>query len=525
MTVEALAQHMENPLGRGHTPKQPCTGVAGGAACGDLIRISIELARDSPGGEIVDAGFDAGGCGAAIAAGSATIELVREATLLDAAHIGAPQIAAELGGLSPAKIHAAELAADALHRALGHAARTQAMLAPATGRELVAMSGGVDSAVAALLAGEGGGEPVAVTLELWSDPQNDGERSCCSAQAVRSAREIAHGMGMAHFSIDLREEFKAGVVDGWLEGYAAGLTPNPCVRCNGKVRLDAMLELADRLGARTLATGHYARVWWPGDDTAERALDAGGQPVSLGGGGLHDPKPLLRMAVDERKDQSYALAALSPSSLARLHFPLGGLTKPEVRELATAAGLEVARRPDSQDLCFLAGTNSAEFLARHAGLKRREGPILDIEGRKLGEHGGVHTVTVGQRHGLGIDGRGVNRTGGVDGPIYVLATDARANTVTVGSREHLRTDRVSVRDVTLHQDGSCVDLVKVRYRGGQLPCRVEGQTPAGAHARLELRMLEQVERTAPGQVACLYAGEVIVGHGTIALGDDARPGA
>jgi tRNA-specific 2-thiouridylase len=523
MTVEALVQHMENPLGRGHTPEQACTGAAGGAACGDLIRISVEVASDSPNGQIVDAGFDASGCGAVIAAGSATIQLVRGARLLDAARLGAAQIAAELGGLSRAKLHAAELAADALHRALGWAARTQAMLASAPERELVAMSGGVDSAVAALLVGETGSEAVAVTLELWSDPENDGESSCCSAQAVRSAREIAQGMGMAHFSIDLREEFKAGVVDGWLEGYAAGLTPNPCVLCNGTVRLDAMLELADRLGAHTLATGHYARVLHTGETLHH---DSEQRPASLDQDRLYDPEPLLRMAVDQRKDQSYALAALSPRSLARLRFPLGGLTKPEVRELAKEAGLEVARRPDSQDLCFLAGTNSADFLARHAGLKRRKGAILDLDGRKLGEHGGVHTVTVGQRHGLGIDGRGVDRMpGGAEGPIYVIATDARANTVTVASREHLRTDRVSVRDVTLHRDGSCVDRVKVRYRGQRLPCKVEGQPPAGVHARLDLDMLEQVERTAPGQVACLYAGDVIVGHGTIVLGDDASPGA
>jgi tRNA-uridine 2-sulfurtransferase len=332
---------------------------------------------------------------------------------------------------------------------------------------------------------------VAVTLELWSDPDNDGERSCCSAQAVRSAREIAMGLGMAHLSIDLREEFRAGVVDGWLAGHAAGLTPNPCVRCNGNVRLDAMIELAERLGAQTLATGHYARTH-----------------ASEGS------ESLLRMAVDESKDQSYALSALSPRSLARLRFPLGALTKPEVRERAARAGLEVARRPDSQDLCFLAGTRSADFLARHGGIERRPGAIIDRGGRELGEHSGVHTVTVGQRHGLGIGG---------GEPLYVIATDARANTVTVGSREALRTDRVRVRDVTLHRDGGCVDAVKVRYRGRRMPCRLEGSHGPGAHERVEVLMLEQIERTAPGQVACLYAGDVIVGHGTIALGVDAGP--
>ena len=493
MSVETLAQHMERPVGRGHVPEHPCSGAAGGAACGDLIRVSVEVDRHSPDGMIVDAGFDASGCGAAIAAGSATVELVRRTSLLAAARIGAGAIAAELGGLSPSKLHAAELAADALHRALGWAARGQAMLAPSGSRTLVAMSGGVDSAVAALLVAEQGCETVAVTLELWSDPENDGERSCCSAQAVRSAREIAHGMGMAHFSIDLREEFRAGVVDGWLEDHAAGLTPNPCVRCNGKVRLDAMLELAERLGAQTLATGHYARAQTHGDR-----------------------EPLLRMAVDESKDQSYALAGLSPRSLARLRFPLGSLTKPEVRERAEDAGLEVARRPDSQDLCFLAGTGRAAFLARHGGLSRRVGAIVDRDGCELGKHGGIHTVTVGQRHGLGIGG---------GAPLYVIATDSKTNTVTVGSREQLRTTAVSAREVILHRDGVCVDAVKVRYRGQRVPCRVLGELRAGAHECVELRMLDEIERTAPGQIACLYAGDTIVGHGTIALGNDASSGA
>jgi tRNA-specific 2-thiouridylase len=221
------------------------------------------------------------------------------------------------------------------------------------------------------------------------------------------------------------------------------------------------------------------------------------------------------MAVDENKDQSYALAGLSPSSLARLRFPLGALTKPEVRERAGRAGLEVARRPDSQDLCFLAGTGRAAFLARHGGLSRRTGAIVDRDGHKLGEHGGVHTVTVGQRHGLGIGG---------GEPLYVIATDASANTVTVGSREQLRTSRVSVSEVTLHRDSACVDAVKVRYRGQRMPCRVEGELGAGAHERLELRMLDQIERTAPGQIACLYAGDAIVGQGTIARGLDASSG-
>ena len=215
------------------------------------------------------------------------------------------------------------------------------------------MSGGVDSAVAALLAQRDGRDVVAVTLELWADEEHDGERSCCSADAVRGARAVAHGMGLPHLTLDLRDAFRAGVVDPYLAGYAAGETPNPCVRCNGHVRLDAMLDLAERLGAADLATGHYARV------------------VDDGEG------PLLRAAADPAKDQTYMLAALSAESLARLRFPLGELRKPAVRALAQQAGLPVAARPDSQDLCFLAGTGRAAFLRRHGGLDDEPGEIVD----------------------------------------------------------------------------------------------------------------------------------------------------
>ena len=215
-SAEELVNHLERPLGRGHLPDGASTGAAGGAACGDVIRVSLALDPDSDVGRIRDAGFDASGCGATIAAGSAVVALLRGTPLLQAARIGAHEIALELGGLSATKRHAAELAADALHRALGGAAREQAALAPCAERTLVAMSGGVDSAVAALLATEAGAETVGVTLELWSDPENDGDLSCCSAQAVRGAREVAHGLGLPHLSIDLRAEFRAGVVEHWL---------------------------------------------------------------------------------------------------------------------------------------------------------------------------------------------------------------------------------------------------------------------------------------------------------------------
>jgi tRNA-specific 2-thiouridylase len=421
------------------------------------------------------------------------------------------EIARELGGLSAGKRHAAELAGDALHRALGGAARGGMALAPKADRTLVAMSGGVDSAVAALLVAREGAQAVGVTLELWSDAENDGEASCCSAQAVRGARVLAHGLGMPHLSIDLRAEFRAGVVDPWLADHGAGETPNPCVRCNGNVRLDAMLELGGRLGAQTLVTGHYARVCdgqerldTPASGRRADEVYAHGERAGAMEG---RSTPLLRMAEDPGKDQSYVLAALAPESLARLRFPLGGMRKAEVRELAASAGLAVAHRRDSQDLCFLAGTRQGAFLERHGGLGERPGRIVDGKGNVLGAHAGAHVFTVGQRHGLGIGG---------GEPLYVLGTDTRANTVTVGPRAELLCGGVQVREVTLHRDGGCVDGVKVRSRGRRFPCRLVGEAAAGRHPRVSVELDEPAERTAPGQFACLYAGDVIVGYGTVA---------
>ena len=458
----SLAAHLERPAGRGVTPRASHTGAAGGAPCGDLVRISIAL----DGRRVAAAGFDAQGCGVAIAAGSAAVTLVEGLPLLEAARIGSAEIARELGGLSPTKRHGAELAADALHRALGSAARADALLEPSVGRRLVALSGGVDSTVAALLSGS---RAVGVTLELWSDPQTDGERSCCSPQAVRSARDLAHGLGLPHLSLDLRAEFRAGVVEPWLAGHAAGLTPNPCARCNGEVRIDAMLELRQRLGAEELVTGHYARV----------------------------RDGLLRVAADAHKDQSYSLAALDPASLARLRFPLGELRKEEVRELARRHHLPVAAKPDSQDLCFLAGSGREAFLARHGGLAERHGELLDVRGSSIGHHRGAHNYTVGQRRGIGLGG---------GTPLYVIATDADQNTVTVGPRDALATKHVPLRDTVLHRPR--FDHVRLRYRQQPLRCSTLRDDV--------LELDEPAYGVAPGQLACLMDGELVVGHATIA---------
>ena len=252
MPDERFEDHLRHPRGRGRAPEGAHDGAAGGHVCGDLVRISLAV----DGERVSAAGFEASGCGATIAAASAAVELAQGALVLDAARVGAAQIAAELGGLSAGKLHAADLASDAMHRALGAAVRAAGAVHADPRRTLVAMSGGVDSAVAALLiAREPGAQVAAVTLELWADEdEDDGARSCCSAAAVRGARALAHGLGLAHLTLDLRNEFRDGVVDPWLAGHAEGLTPNPCVRCNGHIRLDAMLDFADRLGAARRST-------------------------------------------------------------------------------------------------------------------------------------------------------------------------------------------------------------------------------------------------------------------------------
>ena len=484
MDANAFEHHLTSPQGHERLPVGGIPVTVDGGACCDRMRFSVRV----EGSTVADAGFEAWGCGAATAAGSAAVTLARGRPVLDVARIGATQIAAELGGLSPGKLHAAELAADALARGLGVSVRECGEVKPSRGgRTLVAMSGGVDSAVAALRCAQSG-NAIAVTLELWADAENDAERSCCSASAVAQARRLAHSMSLPHFTIDLRREFRAGVVEPFIAGYADGETPNPCVGCNGHVRLDAMLELADRLGCEWLATGHYARV-------AEEG---------------HPDGPLLRIAADVAKDQTYMLAALSPSSLARTRLPLGELTKPEVRRIAADAGLPVATKADSQDLCFLAGTDRGRFLELHGGLGERPGDVVDERGRVLARHGGQHRFTVGQRRGLGVATPAANGA-----PLYVLDKDAHSNRVLVGPHESLRTTRVQIRGARLRRPGARVDRVKLRYRSRPVPAQVNEDLDAGLHRSLTIDLAAPVYGAAPGQLACLMDGELVVGWGTI----------
>jgi len=508
MERELFEHFLRDESRRGPASEAAYTGAAGGAACGDFSRISLTVAD----GRIDRVTFDAEGCGATRAATAAVAEMVDGTPVLEAAAISIDDVDTAIGGLTPAKRHAAQLSTDALHRALSGAASSPLPLAPPGGDETaargagdtpeepppnlrrrgisrplqrrvaVAMSGGVDSAVAALLAREEGAEVVGVTVKLWTDPETDGAKACCSPEAVLGARALAHQLGIPHFTLDLEEDFRRRVVERFIGGYAEGRTPNPCILCNGEVRLAAMIDLAERLGAERLLTGHYARI----------VEDEAG--------------PLLAAAADRAKDQSYMLAALPPELLDRLGFPLTELTKPEVREIAARHGLAVARKAESQDLCFLAGQGKRGFLRRHGGLRERDGAIVDSAGRPLGRHRGHHDFTVGQRRGIGVS---------APEALYVLATDAATNTVTVGTRSELEKRSVRVRDAVLHRDGSEVDAVKLRYRSRALPATVSA-AGRGRHAVLDVRLGEAFPGVAPGQTAVLMAGERIVGHGTIA---------
>jgi tRNA-specific 2-thiouridylase len=370
--------------------------------------------------------------------------------------------------LEAAAVGGETLAVDALANALGPVFRAE----QSAGRTAVAMSGGVDSAVALLRAAP---NAVGVTLRLWLDPDGpDAERACCSPEAVLAARDTCHRLGLPHVTLDLREEFRNAVVAPFVRGYARGETPNPCIRCNGSFRFAELLAFARRAGCDRLATGHYARV-------AE-----------------HRGRLLLHRGVDTNKDQSYMLARLDPRHLANVWFPLGEQDKDATRGEAVRAGLAAARRAESQEACFLAGDDYRSFLARH-GVAPRAGAIVDAAGATLGAHAGHWTFTPGQRKGIGVS---------AERPLYVLNTDARTNTVVVGGRAELARTQVSATG-SLFVDVDHVQA-KLRYRSQPVGASVT-RRPGGFTLDLD----EPVYGVARGQAAVLYEGDAVVGCGLI----------
>ena len=342
-------------------------------------------------------------------------------------------------------------------------------------RIAVAMSGGVDSSVAAALLQAQGHDVVGVTLQQW--PRDDSEEAarhggCCSLNAVEDARRVASLLGIPYYCWNLEKEFGERVIEPFHRAYLAGRTPNPCVRCNAFVRFDLMLSRVLELGFDRLATGHYARI--------------------LNGGELH-------AAVDPAKDQSYMLYHLDRGRLERIVFPLGGMTKREVREHAREFGLPVANKAESQEICFVPRGETARYLASR--LPVRAGSVVDSAGRELGTHRGTALYTVGQRSGFGDLAE--------PGPWYVVSVDAPANRVVVGRREALAVRKVELADVTF-VDGREPDSLeceaRLRYHAPALPATYE---------RGMLHLDVPFHGAAPGQAAVLYSGTRVLGGGTI----------
>jgi len=384
----------------------------------------------------------------------------------DAPGIDEPLVGLTL--LEAAAVRGETLAVDALANAIGPVFR-----APRSpGRVAVAMSGGVDSAVALLKSLP---NAIGVTLRLWLDPDGpDAERACCSPDAVLAARATCHSLGIPHVTLDLREEFRRAVVEPFVRGYERGETPNPCIHCNGGFRFARLLAFAHRAGADTLATGHYARIV------------------------EHRGRRLLARGLDPVKDQSYMLARVDPAKLDRISFPLGAQTKAATRAEAERAGLAAAGRGESQEACFLAGDDYRSFLGRR-GLEAQEGSIVDEKGHEVGRHSGYWRFTPGQRKGLGVS---------AEQPLYAIRSDASTNTVVVGGREALaRTTIDASGHLYVPVDRA---HVKLRYRSEAVPARIHLREGG---FRLELD--RPAFGVAPGQAAVLYEDDIVVGAGLI----------
>lgn len=476
-------KHLTMPTGVGLPDTPDAVGESGSSGCGDLVRIGLRIEDQ----RIVEAGFLAFGCPAATAAASAACARLRDASPLEALAVSAETLDRDLGGLGVDRRHGPEVVIDALGRALEawYSERLGDEGPPVeANRVAVAMSGGVDSAVAAMELIEEGREVVGVTMRLWHDPgAAAADRSCCSPETVQQARACAHLLGIPHLTLDVAERFRRGVVEEFIAGYEAGATPNPCITCNGTVRFSVLDQAGVLLGAGRLASGHYARI--------EQGSEG---------------EPLIAAAHDANKDQSYMLAELGADLRGRLDLPLGGLIKDEVRRRARAAELPAADAVESQEVCFVGVGGYGPFLERNSELSPREGLIVDHEGNVLGTHEGYWNFTVGQRRGLGL---------AAPNPLYVTATDATTNTVTVGPREQLATHRLRLEPAIVHDDTSGPLEIRVRYRGRPLL----GEILSEGDGEMEVLLDEAADGVAPGQTAAAYRDGRLVATGRVAASD------
>jgi tRNA-specific 2-thiouridylase len=353
---------------------------------------------------------------------------------------------------------------------------------------IVAMSGGVDSSLAAALLVEQGHEVIGVTMHLWEgDDERLAESLCCSQEMTESARRVCAQLGVPYYVFNYQREFRRHVIDTFVHAYAQGYTPNPCLECNREIKFRALLARAAQLGYQYVATGHYAQI---------RGL----RPEAAA------PTYALHRAADPEKDQSYMLYMLQQRDLARLMFPIGGYRKAEVRAMAAARGLASADRPESQDICFVPGGDYRNLLREEVPESLIPGPIVDQQGREVGRHRGLPLYTIGQRRGLGLHG---------PEPLYVTALDTARNALMVGPLAAIIRDEFEVERASFVGDwreGPFDCLAQVRAHGEAAPAVA---TP-GEGGRLAVQLRQPLRAISPGQAAVLYDGDRVIGGGLIA---------
>ena len=353
-------------------------------------------------------------------------------------------------------------------------------------KALIGMSGGVDSSVAALLMLEKGFACIGATMRLYGGDSvsPEGSKTCCSLDDVEDARAVAHRLGIRHYVFNFTEEFRRQVMDKFVDTYYEGGTPNPCIDCNRYLKFGKLLQRAEELGCDTVVSGHYARV--------ERDPDSG--------------RYLLKRAADRAKDQTYFLACLTQEQLSRIQFPLGGLTKEEVRRIAEAHGFVNARKHDSQDICFVPGGDYTAFLTEYTGKPLEPGDFLNQQGQIVGRHRGTICYTIGQRKGLGIS---------LGEPVYVTGKDMAAGTVTVGPNEALFSRELWAKDWVFFPFEELKEpmavTAKIRHSQFDQPATVY----PGENGLARVVFDEPQRAISPGQAVVLYRGDTVIGGGTI----------